>query len=59
MGSHGAGSSDDIAVPFGRIQEISAKYNLTVRTSHDDVGRGHACDRTRFPEGHMNQNIAV
>ena len=32
MGSHGAGSDDDIAVPFGRIQEISAKYNLTVQT---------------------------
>jgi len=28
MGSRGA--SDDVAVPFGRIQEISAKYNLTV-----------------------------
>ena len=27
--SHGA--SDDVAVPFGRIQEITAKYNLTVR----------------------------
>jgi len=41
MGSRGA--SDDVAVPFGRIQEFSAKYNLTVGlgTGGRALGEGH------------------